>query len=139
METFWVYMLLCADASYYIGVTSDVDRRAAEHQQGADHRCYTFLHRPVKLVYAAEFASPDDAIRWEKQIKGWSRKKKEALTRGDWQRIRDLARKHEPSINSGIVRHAHDDEDAFRMTGRVCHRQARASFDTLAMTKMRLQ
>ena len=92
MKRYWVYMVLCTDGSYYIGITNDVERRVAEHNAGLDTHCYTFLRRPVTLAYAAEFREVEEAIRWEKQIKGWSRKKKCALAEGNWRRIRALAK-----------------------------------------------
>jgi putative endonuclease len=93
METFWVYIVLCSDASYYTGITNDVDKRVFEHNDGIDRFCYTYTRRPVRLVYSAEFNDPMDAIRWEKQLKGWSRAKKDALIRGDWEMVRKLARR----------------------------------------------
>lgn len=84
MKLYWVYMVLCDDESYYIGVTNEPDRRVAQHNDGTDPNSYTFTRRPVRLVYAAEFHEVGDAIRWEKQIKKWSRKKKAALARGDF-------------------------------------------------------
>jgi|SRR5579872_2648653 len=92
MESYWVYMVLCTDGSYYTGITNDPERRVAEHNAGMDPHCYTFLRRPVRLVYTGECRDPNEAIRWEKQIKGWSRKKKQALVNDDWQRVSELAR-----------------------------------------------
>ena len=109
MRDYWVYMVLCRDGSYYAGVTNDADRRVAEHNSGLDVHCYTFTRRPVHLVYAAHFYDVDEAIRWEKQIKGWSRRKKAALASGNWDALRDAARSAEraprqargPSTGSG--------------------------------------
>jgi putative endonuclease len=86
-----VYIVLCSDASYYTGITNDTDRRLYEHNSGIDRFCYTYTRRPVRLVYAAEFTDPNEAIRWEKQIKGWSRAKKDALIRGDFAYIQKHA------------------------------------------------
>ena len=91
MESFWVYIVLCSDASYYTGVTNNLDLRIGQHNDGADRFCYTYLRRPVRLAYATEFNNPTDAIAWEKKIKGWSRGKKDALVRGDWCYITKLA------------------------------------------------
>jgi predicted GIY-YIG superfamily endonuclease len=85
-------MLLCRDGSFYVGVTSDVDVRVAQHAEGTDCRHYTYARRPLELVYTASFPTPEEAIRAEKQLKGWSRAKKAAMIRGDWHRIRDLSR-----------------------------------------------
>lgn len=93
MKTFWVYMVLCDDASYYIGVTNDVDRRVAEHNLGQIEDCYTYRRRPVHLVYASEFRDANEAIKSEKQIKGWTRAKKAALAAGDFEALRRLSRR----------------------------------------------
>jgi putative endonuclease len=84
-------MLLCADRSFYIGITSDLERRMDEHWSGIDPRCYTNERRPLKLVHATEFNRVEDAIDWEKRIKGWSRAKKRALIADDWSEIQRLA------------------------------------------------
>ena len=92
MRSFWVYILLCNDRSFYTGVTDNLELRLAEHKEGIDIHSYTWQRRPIQLVYSNEFGSINDAIRWEKQIKGWSRKKKRALIDGDWDRIKVLAK-----------------------------------------------
>jgi len=91
MGGYWVYMLRCSDGSYYIGVTSDLDGRVAEHNDGVHHNAYTYTRRPVKLVYSSDFTEIHQAISWEKQIKRWSRKKKEALIRSDYDALPELA------------------------------------------------
>ena len=77
----FMYILLCADGSYYTGSTTDLDLRLQQHQagEGANH---TKKHLPVKLVYYEEYQRIDEAFFREKQIQGWSRKKKEALING---------------------------------------------------------
>jgi predicted GIY-YIG superfamily endonuclease len=97
LMSFWVYMLCCADESYYVGHTDNLEVRLAKHQNG-EYPGYTVRRRPVKLVFTEEFASRDDAFERERQLKGWSRKKKEALIRGDWAEISRLAH---PSTSSG--------------------------------------
>jgi len=92
VKIYWVYIVECTDGSYYIGITNDAVRRVAEHNQGLDVHCYTFKRRPVRLVYSADFYDPNQAIAWEKQIKGWSRKKKQALIAGDIERLVELSR-----------------------------------------------
>jgi len=74
----FMYILRCADDSYYTGSTKDLERRFAQHEagEGANH---TKKRLPVKLVYYEEFQRIDDAFYREKQVQGWSRKKKEAL------------------------------------------------------------
>jgi predicted GIY-YIG superfamily endonuclease len=90
VKPFYVYMLECADGSYYVGHTDDLEKRMALHDAGS---CagYTAQRRPVQLVFADEFPSRDDAIQRERQLKGWSRAKKEALIRGDWEAVHRLA------------------------------------------------
>jgi putative endonuclease len=106
VKRYCVYLLQCAEERYYVGVTSNLEIRVAEHQAGVDPWCYTFGRRPVRLVFSAAFATPGEAIFAEKRLKGWSRAKKEALVRGDWDAIRDLARSRSaalahPSTSSG--------------------------------------
>ena len=79
----YVYILGCSDSSYYIGVTNNYEERFNEHQNGMNPECYTFERRPLTLEYVEEFDNPLDAIAREKQLKGWSRAKKEALIRGN--------------------------------------------------------
>lgn len=90
---YFVYMVFCRDKTFYTGITNDPDRRVAEHNLGISETCYTYTRRPVRLVYTSEFRHVDDAIRFEKRLKGWSRKKKRALIRGDWDEIVALARR----------------------------------------------
>jgi putative endonuclease len=86
----YVYILRCADGSYYTGSTWDLERRLWEHQagMGANH---TASRLPVHLIYCEECDRIDDAYRREKQIQGWNRKKKEALIAGSPERLRQLA------------------------------------------------
>jgi predicted GIY-YIG superfamily endonuclease len=85
-------MLRCRDGSYYIGVTSEIEVRVAKHALGVDPDAYTFRRRPVTVVYSEVFSTPDEAIYVEKRLKGWSRAKKAALVRGDWNVIGELSR-----------------------------------------------
>ena len=97
---FWVYRLRCADNSYYTGHTDNLEKRIVEHQTGAIE-CYTSTRLPVTLVFADEFPTREEALVHERQIKGWSRSKKEAMMRGDWAEVSRLARKKRPSTSSG--------------------------------------
>jgi predicted GIY-YIG superfamily endonuclease len=92
MVTFWVYILKCSDGSYYTGHTDNLDRRIAQHLNGEISTCYTFNRRPLELVFSHEFPTREEALDSEQQIKGWSRKKKEAMIRGDWVEVSRLAR-----------------------------------------------
>lgn len=80
---YYVYILKCADNSYYVGFSNDPYRRFEEHSSGMDPKSYTFFRRPLTLVYTVGFPDPVEGIAFEKQLKGWSRKKKEALIGGD--------------------------------------------------------
>ena len=83
----------CADKSYYIGVTNNVERRLKEHNTKLNQDCYTASRLPIELVFVQEFKYVDKAIAFEKQVKGWSRKKKEAMICGDWDKLVGLAKK----------------------------------------------
>lgn len=87
MRPFYVYILKCADESFYTGVTSDLVRRMDEHTHGVDLSAYTYNRRPVELKWFEEFSSIQRAIEVEKQIKGWSRRKKIALIERDWDKL----------------------------------------------------
>jgi len=93
MQHYYVYILECNDGSYYIGHTDDMDARLAAHHLGAHPSCYTVTRRPLKLVYCDTTSSRDGALTFERQIKKWSRKKKQALIEDDWPRLHMLAKK----------------------------------------------
>lgn len=92
MDQYFVYMLLCADGTYYVGISNDPDRRVAEHNIGLDEGCYTYKRRPVRMVHCSGFHEVWDAISWEKRLKKWSHAKKAALVDNDWPRIRKTVR-----------------------------------------------
>lgn len=77
----YIYILLCDDGSYYTGSTRDLEQRLEDHFSGVGAN-YTRKHKPIKLVYYEEFDRIDEAYYREKQVQGWSRKKKEALING---------------------------------------------------------
>ena len=87
-----VYILECADKSYYTGVTGDLEKRLEEHYSGFHPECTTFSKRPVTLKFFESYQFIYDAISREKQIKGWSRKKKEALINADFEELKKLAK-----------------------------------------------
>ena len=89
---FCVYILECSDGSYYTGVTNDLERRLWEHNTGFDVKCYTYSKRPVRLRYYETTHDIKQAILREKQLKGWSRKKKEALFKEDWKELKELSK-----------------------------------------------
>lgn len=92
MKTYYVYMLRCFDGTFYVGVTDDIERRFAEHCLGIDSNCYTFIRRPLKIAYAGEFDSIDQAIGFEKQLKRWSHRKKRAFAEGKWEDLKRYSR-----------------------------------------------
>ncbi len=88
-----LYILRCADGSYYVGTTvGSLERRVAEHQSGA-YDGYTARRRPVALAFHQNFERLHDAAAAERQVKGWRREKKEALIRGDYAALPALARR----------------------------------------------
>ena len=89
----WLYMLRCADDSFYVGTTrSSLERRLHEHNSGVSITAYTFSRRPVMLVFSQDFDRITDAIAAERQLKGWSRAKKLALVKGDFELLHELAK-----------------------------------------------
>lgn len=83
MNHYFVYILQCRDGSYYTGVTNDIERRLWD--------AYTSKRLPVNLVFWEKFQTPDHAIEFEKQVKRWSRKKKEAIIEGNWFKLKELS------------------------------------------------
>lgn len=92
MKQYYVYILKCRDTKYYTGVTNNMERRLLEHETGFDKRCFTYSRRPVTLVFYERYTDIMQAIAREKQIKGWTRAKKEALITSDWEKLKLLAK-----------------------------------------------
>jgi predicted GIY-YIG superfamily endonuclease/proteasome lid subunit RPN8/RPN11 len=88
---FWAYMLHCRGGVLYTGHTDDLERRIGEHRSGLVPGFTQDMH-PLEFVWSQEFVTREEAIRAERQIKGWSRRKKLALIRGDWEEISRLAK-----------------------------------------------
>jgi predicted GIY-YIG superfamily endonuclease len=88
----WMYILECADGSYYVGSTVDLERRLLEPQQGSGAN-YTSRRLPVTLVYSEEFERVSEAYAREKQVQNWSRAKREALIHGKLDLLPELAKK----------------------------------------------
>lgn len=86
----WMYMLICADGTFYTGSTNNLECRLYQHQngEGANH---TKKRLPVKLVYYEEYPRIDEAFYREKQVQGWNRRKKEALISGEYGLLPKLA------------------------------------------------
>lgn len=88
-----MYILKCADGSYYTGSTRNLQQRLAQHQQGEGAR-HTAKRLPVELVYCEEYARVEDAYQREKQVQRWSRKKKEALIAGNTNELHRSGQTH---------------------------------------------
>ncbi|MCX6334062.1 MAG: GIY-YIG nuclease family protein [Bacteroidia bacterium] len=105
MRRLYVYILECADDTFYVGVTNNVGRRFIEHMTGIKENSYTFNRRPLKLVFCKEFDQPMKAIKYEKQVKGWTKAKKTALINYDFKLLHELAKcKNETSHTNYMVR-----------------------------------
>ena len=89
----WMYILECADGSYYVGSTIDLERRLSKHQEGLGAK-YTSRRLPAKLVYSEEYDRVEDAFRREKQVQNWSRAKREALIKDRQEMLPALAKKN---------------------------------------------
>ncbi|MDM1522473.1 GIY-YIG nuclease family protein [Empedobacter sp. 225-1] len=102
----YMYILLCSDDSYYTGSTVDLELRLAQHQagEGANH---TKKRLPVKLVYYEEYSRIDEAFYREKQVQGWSRKKKEALINGSPELLPKLAIAYRDKKDGGFESLSH--------------------------------
>jgi putative endonuclease len=87
-----VYILKCSDESYYTGLTDNMDERLWQHQTGYYVTCYTYKRRPVTLLWHQFVDTAEEAISLEKQIKGWSRNKKEALMENNFEELVRLAK-----------------------------------------------
>ena len=87
---FWVYILRCADGSYYTEHSDNLEMRIGQHKAG-ECAGYTVTRRPLELIWSQECPTREEALSAERQIKGWSRKKKEAMMRGDWAEVSRLA------------------------------------------------
>jgi len=93
MKIYYVYILKCSDSTYYTGITSNLEKRVIEHISGQHKDSYTISRRPVSLVFHAEFTEPTKAIETEKQIKKWSKAKKEALINNEFEKLPNLSKK----------------------------------------------
>lgn len=94
-----VYIVECADGTYYTGVTNNIERRVAEHNEGRNTNAFTFKRRPIKLVFTYDCMGRE-AYAFEKQIKGWRREKKKALIDGRWDDLPELSKAYENRMSS---------------------------------------
>ncbi len=88
LKYLYVYILKCSDKTYYTGVTNNAERRIEEHNSGINKKSYTASRLPVEMVYCEKFTDFNLAIKWEKRIKDWNRKKKEALIKESWDQLK---------------------------------------------------
>jgi putative endonuclease len=88
----WMYILQCSDVSYYVGSTRNLELRFSQHQSGKGSK-YTSGRLPVQLVYCEEYDRVSDAFYREKQVQGWTRRKREALINGNLELLPVLAKK----------------------------------------------
>jgi len=94
----WTYILRCGDDSYYVGSTRNLEHRMWQHSTGAGSK-YTAARMPVTLVFAQEFDNIGDAYLFEKRVQGWSRAKREALIRGEFESLPELSKSRtEPPV-----------------------------------------
>ena len=87
MKLFFIYIVQCSDDSFYIGVTSNLGKRLYEHNSGVYPDAFTYKRRPVVLKWVEQFTDPHQAFKVEKQLKGWSRRKKVALIEENWEKL----------------------------------------------------
>ena len=92
MKVFSTYILECFDKSYYVGHTDNIELRVAQHQAG-EFVSYTSTRLPIKLVFAQDFMTREEAFLMERKLKGWSCAKKEALIKGDFDALRVLSKR----------------------------------------------
>jgi putative endonuclease len=85
----FVYILRCADDSFYVGETRDVARRVAKHNEGSA-AAHTARRRPVRLVHVEQYSTREECLKRERQLKGWRRAKKEALAAGNKLLLKNL-------------------------------------------------
>jgi predicted GIY-YIG superfamily endonuclease len=94
MDNMWyTYVLKCDDGSFYTGHTNDLAERLSKHNAGRGPK-WTACRLPVELAYQECHETKEAAIKHEKQIKKWSRSKKEALVNGDKQKLKSLSKRH---------------------------------------------
>lgn len=99
MKFYFVYILLCADKTYYTGMINDLERRVSQHKSGHKKDSYTATRLPITLLWYLQCENPKEAITIEKQIKGWSRRKKEALINENWDDLIQFSKNYKENDN----------------------------------------
>jgi len=97
----YMYILKCSNGEYYTGSTTDLDRRMQQHQNGEGSN-FSWKHLPVQLIYSEEFSSIGEAFKREEQIHKWSRAKKDALIKGDIEKLKALSKNHTENKKTGF-------------------------------------
>ncbi|WP_074409237.1 GIY-YIG nuclease family protein [Aquimarina megaterium] len=94
MKYYYTYIVECSDGSFYTGMTNDLERRINEHKAGNKPDSYTYDKRPVVLKWFEIYTNPNEAIQIEKQVKGWSRRKKIALIEENWGKLVEYSKNY---------------------------------------------
>ncbi|MFZ4799380.1 MAG: GIY-YIG nuclease family protein [Bacteroidia bacterium] len=89
----YMYILKCSNGLYYVGSTNNLDLRIEQHKAGEGAN-FTKKNLPIELVYFEEYDRIDEAFFREKQIQGWSRKKKEALINGEFEKLPEMSKNY---------------------------------------------
>jgi putative endonuclease len=133
-----MYILKCSDGTYYTGSTNDIDRRLWEHQNSLGAN-YTKKRLPVELVYFEEYSRIDEAFYREKEIQGWSRRKKEALINGENNLLPDLAKKVFRDVAVASIQSPSDDHSATGINEPVveCFERSEKRIETIGESKTR--
>jgi len=97
-------MIRCIDKSIYTGVTNNIEMRFKQHKLGLNPKSYTYSRRPLELIWFEEFKYIDKAIDFEKRLKKWSRAKKLALVKDDWDAIAALSRCRNETSHEGYMK-----------------------------------
>jgi predicted GIY-YIG superfamily endonuclease len=106
---FYVYILQCSDGSYYTGHTDNFDQRMVQHGDGTGSK-YTSKRRPLKLLWATDCQTREEAWELEQRLHGWSRAKKEALMRGDFDALPGLSKSKSARFESVEGERSHFDK-----------------------------
>jgi putative endonuclease len=92
MKFYYVYIIKCADNTYYTGMTNNISRRWQEHCYGEENKnSYTYSRKPLKLAFYESFNDVNQAFKFERKLKKWSKAKKEALIDKNWDKVKQLA------------------------------------------------
>ena len=94
MKFYFACIVLCSDNTFYTGMTNNLDRRINQHNSGYKKDSYTYSRRPIKLKWHLQCTNPSEAIKIEKQIKGWSHRKKEALINENWEDLIEFSKNY---------------------------------------------